>query len=503
MPTRLIEVGSLDDTDVRLVQTTSLPPAHYIALSYCWGKVEVIKTTLGNLEAMKQSLKVLSLPKTIQDAIKVTRKLGQQYLWVDALCIIQDSVADWETESGNMASVYENAYITIAAAVSDTASEGFLNPRQLETERKAPFSVPWTTFDGQRSALAARMIPAHETHSLADADVPFPLSLRGWTLQESELASRMLIYAGEEVWWTCRDGWACECKTFDRFQKKPPLLSIKNAEDAYVAWHKTVEGFTQRDLTNPLDRLPAVSGIAKVTQDITKSRYVAGLWEKNFVSDLAWDGSPKSLVKPDPLAPTFSWASVGGLVAFPAPFVASGSCVVVEVDATLLGLNPFGRVGKGVVKLRGLVLKTTLEGTIKWKPERIVYTVPCVDVSLDVWADTTLEEFEAVDEQGNTEMSVRRSKQGLSRQPARSGVAVRLLYLGYTPGPLRPEKRHSEAASRTFLLLGRSAQDETKFERIGVARGSLLWEGDSFGSSEGFEGLDGLKGFSEEVINIV
>jgi hypothetical protein len=50
-----------------------------------------------------------STTQLFQDAISVTRALGIRYLWIDALCILQDSVKDWEQESANMAAVYTNS----------------------------------------------------------------------------------------------------------------------------------------------------------------------------------------------------------------------------------------------------------------------------------------------------------------------------------------------------------------------------------------------------------
>jgi hypothetical protein len=106
VPTRLIDVGSHNDTEVRLVEPTSTAEYRYVALSYCWGKSEVVKTRSTNYRIIQKGIKVSRLPRTIQDAIEVTGKLRQRHLWVDAICIIQDSLSDWEYESARMASVY-------------------------------------------------------------------------------------------------------------------------------------------------------------------------------------------------------------------------------------------------------------------------------------------------------------------------------------------------------------------------------------------------------------
>lgn len=78
---------------------------------------------------------VTSLPQAIQDAITVTHKLDVSFLWIDALCIIQDSKLDMTQELCKMDSIYENALVTLVDADQDS-SAGFLNP---DIERDAHF----------------------------------------------------------------------------------------------------------------------------------------------------------------------------------------------------------------------------------------------------------------------------------------------------------------------------------------------------------------------------
>jgi hypothetical protein len=66
------------------------------------------------------------LPQTIQDAISVTHRLGIRYLWVDALCIIQDNPIDKSTEINAVGANYKNATLTISAASAASVELGFL-----------------------------------------------------------------------------------------------------------------------------------------------------------------------------------------------------------------------------------------------------------------------------------------------------------------------------------------------------------------------------------------
>lgn len=119
-PTRLIDLGtSAGITSLHLINTYDLgeESVRYPALSYCWGRSmpDEGKTMLATLGFHLRGLELHKLPKTIQDTIYVPRKLGIPYLWVDALCIVQDLKKDWEREAATMGQVYSKAYLTISS----------------------------------------------------------------------------------------------------------------------------------------------------------------------------------------------------------------------------------------------------------------------------------------------------------------------------------------------------------------------------------------------------
>lgn len=127
LPARLLDVGHCGDSAIRLVETKSAASVKYIALSYCWGDNVTVKTTLAGLENMKSGISISELLQAYVDAVALTRELGIQYLWIDALCIIQDSHEDWVKESAKMSGIYAKAYLTIAAASSGSANQPFLH----------------------------------------------------------------------------------------------------------------------------------------------------------------------------------------------------------------------------------------------------------------------------------------------------------------------------------------------------------------------------------------
>ncbi|PNP85000.1 hypothetical protein FNYG_01697 [Fusarium nygamai] len=112
-PTRLIHIGSKTQQP-RLV--TPSKAVSYIALSYCWGTDNTVTLIEATLIPFQNEIPLTSLPNTTRDAITTTRDLGYEYLWVDALCVIQDSKPDWIKESAQMGSIYGSAALTLAAA---------------------------------------------------------------------------------------------------------------------------------------------------------------------------------------------------------------------------------------------------------------------------------------------------------------------------------------------------------------------------------------------------
>ncbi|KAL8991894.1 MAG: hypothetical protein Q9169_007557 [Polycauliona sp. 2 TL-2023] len=104
----------------------------YAALSYCWGIGQDCKLTLSNLETMFIDVPLSSLAQTIQDAISVACRMGVQFIWIDSLCIIQDSNSDKADEISAMDHIYQNAEFTICAASAVTCAQGFLQERTFD-----------------------------------------------------------------------------------------------------------------------------------------------------------------------------------------------------------------------------------------------------------------------------------------------------------------------------------------------------------------------------------
>lgn len=211
IPTRLLDVGYGEGGTGKnyLVSTDqSFRGQHYIALSHCWGKLAGSDTDRWVTNAdnynsrMTEGFEKEGLPATFRDAIRVTRELGKRYLWIDCICIIQGDVQDWEVEARKMASVFRNAYCTIAASSARDSKQGFLGrPGPPAESVRLPSSshgdVIISTFVDDFAGDVERSV----------------LSSRAWVLQERVLSRRTIHFTSRQTYWECGGGVRCETLT--------------------------------------------------------------------------------------------------------------------------------------------------------------------------------------------------------------------------------------------------------------------------------------------------
>jgi hypothetical protein len=137
---------------------------------------------------------------TFQDAVTVTRELGVLYLWIDSLCIIQyeDSLEDWNCESGRMESVFSQAYCTIAATAAADSNAGFLK-RYICTD-----SVYVQDASGNEFYISTDVDDFDQDVGKAK------LNTRAWVMQEGVLAKRTIHFSANQMYWECGQGVYCE-----------------------------------------------------------------------------------------------------------------------------------------------------------------------------------------------------------------------------------------------------------------------------------------------------
>jgi hypothetical protein len=211
MPSRVIDVGAGYTTRIVLTDKDNISEgAHYVALSHCWGtllKEQTDKwctTTSNEKDRRTQGFLITELPQTFQDAISVTRELGQQYLWIDSLCIIQGKGGDWATEATKMEAVFKNAYCTIAATSAEDSTKGFLD--RPEEKRLQYVMVP-------NSSLGKVYICTSIDDDFDGDVIKGVLNTRAWVLQERALSRRTIHFTKRQTYWECGGGVRCETLT--------------------------------------------------------------------------------------------------------------------------------------------------------------------------------------------------------------------------------------------------------------------------------------------------
>ena len=347
IPTRLIKIaGGPDQLQLKIVNDDDMEEhdrSIYAALSYCWGGDQPNKLTQGSYDLYKGKIPWETLPKAIQDSARTVHALGFHYIWIDSMCIIQDSKEDKEAEISQMTKVYAHATLTVVNKRGDKVTDGFLHPRTLPSGTS---SIQFRTNDGQTHRLTLLFRDVyHEEENVA-------INTRGWTLQEYLLSRRRLVIGTWSTEWHCRqhvrdyndgwnprgrsagiplddtDGWAGEGPFESKeaesvyrssfidaamfFSVNPEYPSGELSRDhVHYSWLEIVEAYSSRSVTEPEDRAPAISGIAGRFATFIPKRYIAGVWEDMMPQSLFW--RRHGIVTNRPVryrGPSWSWMSI-------------------------------------------------------------------------------------------------------------------------------------------------------------------------------------------------
>lgn len=356
------------------------------------------------------------MPKNFQHAVLVTRALGFRYLWIDSLCIIQDSKDDWAAEGSQMDKIYRHAFVTLAATSASTSEDGFLDyalkdrtfsirPRRSQDQTSAPY--------GEDDIITVRFMESTH-HDRMEPDVEESTwNKRGWTLQERHLSRRIIHFSRTQIFWECRRGFASECG--QRILRLPcSITRVYGANDSsddsdyssdgedsspekdenisedtddivgsitdeqtmatraslYNWWFQILADYSRRKLTYASDKFPAISGLVKELHaahfDITQreDQYVAGVWIGALADCLLWmPEDPAQMIHPGTYrAPTWSWAHCDGAI-IPSPM----GYPDLTPDSSLveyLGHEPVfetsdkhGRIKSALLRLRASIIR--------------------------------------------------------------------------------------------------------------------------------------------------
>ncbi|KAJ6041234.1 hypothetical protein N7460_006624 [Penicillium canescens] len=427
LPSRLLSLSENDAGTIRLVITETERKVIdcYATLSHSWGDSNIITLLSSTLDSFKQNISLELLPKTFIEAIAVCRRFSISYLWIDSLCIIQDSVADWRAEAASMEGVYSSSRLNIMATASRNSHDGLFRSRDPRHLALCIVESEWTDAGNDRFSIVQDDMWQIE---MTDA----PLNQRGWVLQERILPPRALHYGQKQLLWECRELDACEkyptglpkalrnihtgvkitdpvanrlyehgwkSRDRDSVDKEKRLETV--IDYAYELWSRWIYTYSSMRFTRYSDRLIAFSGLASRMRAILRDEYVAGLWRSRLIDELLWftfgNGSIEYELRPyrppDGGAPSWSWASLTGEVV--TSKVDQFTSKVYHLDLKAVNVTPVsGReddannnntsaILDGQIRIKGFLKRATLLKNVYHMPEED-YEAPATIYSVEV-----------------------------------------------------------------------------------------------------------------------
>lgn len=333
----------------------------FAALSYCWGTHPGLRLKLSKYQDLKTDMPFDQLSPTIQDSVLVTIELGLQYLWVDALCIIQDSPEDWNREAPKMYDVYRGCSVTITATGASDSGGGLFAVR--DPLRQIPVVMgDW------KAQLKKNMYTWLRP--------PWTLDIRGWVKQEQLLSARYIKF-GSFITWQCNDFTFTElgpltiaypevesAKSFYDSIIQPKRTDVFRTADIRKLWYQILQEYTETKFTRRSDRLTAIMGLASAFQRRTGWGFVCGHWEPFMIQDLLWYRKTPP-VESTGLGPSWSWDSCdGGLYVQPSAFTENRRDVAKYLGVSSSVTAQTGSCPPSVLELSGVLFPAAHEADL-------------------------------------------------------------------------------------------------------------------------------------------
>jgi hypothetical protein len=336
----------------------------YTTLSYCWGVGNFMKLKSATYGRFRSWTPTTTLPQVFQDAMAVTRQMHVRYIWIDALCIVQDSEQDFHRQCTQMSRIYSNTTCNIAAATGDHPDVSLSAQRVERKIQVGKFLNCWKSPNSNTKYMES-------LDSIFDRDYvketrDAKLFHRGWILQELLLSPRTLYFSPQQVYWTC-----CKFEACDLWPDGNPSFArgLVRGCDREV-WSEIVEKYSRLSLSHTQDKLVALSGLAKSYAASEEDEYFAGHLKQQLPISLNWAPRPyhrKAVQSPKYTAPSWSWASVEGDIYSEFPVdLSSILCFVRSVSVTPAGVDPMGQLvgGQMVLEAPSLSVSPSAHGDI-------------------------------------------------------------------------------------------------------------------------------------------
>lgn len=284
------------------------PDVRYIALSYVWGGPQPFTNLRSRNETLHEQdqfpLDADILPETIRDAIYFVRLLGESYLWVDSLCIVQDDELQKAVQIANMGNIFSRAYFTIIAAYGNSCHAGL------------PGARPGSRNTAQRKEHIQGMLLANGLPSYRTIIEPSRWNSRGWTYQESELCTRYVIFSEYQAFYRCNQRICSETsglRTTEYSRQYTYKIHVTEAA-SFLSYSDAVRNYTKRTLGKIQDIVDAFQGMTTLMQPLFKGRFLCGLPETELDIALLWQPRSDTLHRRIDVStgkamfPSWSWA---------------------------------------------------------------------------------------------------------------------------------------------------------------------------------------------------
>ena len=314
--------------------TTAKEGDDWVCISYVWGRTDALRLTKAKVDsfAAPGSLTPEILPKIAEDALQVTKGIGEKYLWLDSLCIVQDDPTDKAKFISQMDSIYALASVVLIAATCLSARSSIpgASPdsrHQLQT----PFTVKGVTLVQSLDPVTG-VKPDLRTGYTSSYLGATEWETRAWTLQERFLAARSIVFTAEQVFWECEEAFWCEdsVREFPSIKADFRRSSLCGGE-LHTSWsddiptldhfYRTVlKDYSGRSLSFQSDALNAFSGIIRAFERSAGHSFIWGMPSGFLESTMAWGSQTHSLrrrignnltvgaMKEDHWLPSWSWA---------------------------------------------------------------------------------------------------------------------------------------------------------------------------------------------------
>lgn len=316
LPTRVVDLGELDDPNqIRLINTGGAT-GQYMTLSHRWGSnglLHPVKLTKDNLDGYCRAIPYSTLTQTFKDAFKICHNLGIRYIWIDALCIVQDDEADWEREAMRMGEIFEGSVCTIAA-VDSLDAQGEMDHGLFMPRCRPRMSIEMPCLEDANMKQDIRLENIRRRFDLAVEGSRW--SERGWVFQEKALSRRMVYYTKDQLFWTCTEACHDEQNTeyeFSSQRKTVLMLGCKSSEDelssekeaplanlrtsVHASWGSSMntgfrevfENYSRSKFTHWSDRTVAINSLFSRIEKHSGILFRAGISSTTAARDLLWE----------------------------------------------------------------------------------------------------------------------------------------------------------------------------------------------------------------------